>query len=93
MMHSLIYISSFASIWSPLLRIRKANAALKTLHFAYAGYVCVPYDSWSKQHIVSLYNMSRGVFFEAAEQAVIQEIQTKSVYLKSKISIEVSTVE
>jgi len=37
--------------------------------------------------------MSRGVFFEAAEQAVIQEIQTKSVYLKSKISIEVSTVE
>lgn len=32
-------------------------------------------------------------FFETAKQVVIREVQTKSVYLKSKISIEVSTVE
>jgi hypothetical protein len=31
--------------------------------------------------------------FETAKQAVIREVQTKSVYLKSKISVEVSTVE
>jgi len=33
------------------------------------------------------------LFFETAEQVFIREVQTKSVYLKSKISIEVSTVE